>query len=284
VGVLRIAYKLGLISIICLVLFFSYLYYDTSAFFTPTTTQPIQVYYSISQGILVHDNQGNVIGSHQNYGTIASISFSITQAFNNSTSDFQILYTNFTQRVDFWSQTGNGNEEEWNQTQVAEYTTTHIPDFIIKSPFVNNSSVPVWSQVWHSQPTWSVETNSLFHETSYGVWETEYFFDAGFSGLTAYNDTYIEADVQQMVFQVTIPNSYHIEDAGLYKLQQQGDAIVLSQTLNSGDTFHLVVEDKSTNNVKAVVSFFNPLILGALLGVVATQIYEGRKSKRRGKK
>lgn len=155
------------------------------------------------------------------------------------------------------------------------------PDFLIKTPFILNGILPVWSQVWGSQPTNYVITEPFFHQTSFGVWEAEYYFDAGSFGEEIYNDTYLQAQVKQLVFKITIPNSYYIENAQSYTLQQSGDSNVLTQTLNSGDTLHVVVKDKQAENILAIIGFFNPMMIGILLGVVIQQVYDGKRPVRR---
>ena len=144
-------------------------------------------------------------------------------------------------------------------------------------PFAQSGVVPVWSQVWNSQPTNFVTTEPFFHRTSFGIWEAEYYFDAGYYGESMYNDTYLQAQVQQLVFTITIPNNYYIENAQSYTLQQSGDSNVLTQTLNSGDTLHIIVKDKQADNIMAVIGFFNPMIIGILLGVIIQQIYDTEK-------
>lgn len=270
---MKTRYKFGSILIICLILLLSYLYFNTSVFFAGSSSQPIQVFYSESQGTF-----SNGV-SEEKYDGITSVIFPITAPFIDSLENIQVFHNNFTQAVNFWYYTGGGNEREYNWTKANEYMANNNPDFLIKASFFNNSIMPVWSQVWGSNPTLSVETSSFFHETSYGVWDAEYLFDSGFTGLNAYNDTYLQANVQQMTFQITISNGYYIENAGLYKLEEHNNATILTQTISAGDTFHVTVRDENTDNIKALVGFANPLVMGALLGVLATEIYEGRHAR-----
>lgn len=269
---LKILSKILLILGIVIALLISYLYLSTSLPYAQTSIQPVQVYFSTSQAIQL--SNGGVL---QKYNKIKSIDFTMKNPFGNDYSEFQIHHNNFTEEENFWFPTGNDNEEQYNRTKVDEYVASHIPDYLLQTAFIRDSPLPIWSQVWHSQPAILVATTPFFHRTSFGVWEAEYFFDDGFSGTHYENEVYLKADVEQMIFKITIPSGYYIENADKFKLEIYHNETILTQTLNSGDTFHVIIHDQNAENISRIIGFFNPMMIGILLGIMVQQIYDGMK-------
>jgi len=274
--------KLHLIlSMICLLLSITYLYCNTPLFFTKIKSQSIQVFFSTSQAtyILLGENLGGVL---QKYDGIKSVNFAIKNPIGIGYDDeIQIHYNNFTQEEDFWFDIGNGTEE-YNELETNQYVLTHQPDYLIRSSFIKNGTIPIWSQVWYSRIN-TIPTNNFFYETSFGVWEGEYFFDNGFSGTHAYDDYYLKAKVEQIIFKIVIPNGYYLEKAELYKLEIYHNATILTEILTVGDSFHITLKNKQTEVITSVVSFI-PLILGTLLGFTVKLIWDGFLSKKKSRK
>lgn len=254
---------------ICILLSVTHLYSNTTLFFKKTSPKPIQIFFSESQAIHLSN-----FGILQKYEGIKSVDISIKNLFSNDYSEFQVHHNNFTEEEDFWFYTGNDNEEQYNRAKVDQYTSTHIPDYLIQASFIRDGSVPVWSQVWHSQPVIFVATNSFLHQTSFGVWEGEYFFDDEFLGITAYGDFYLKANVEQIIFRITIPDGYYLENADSYKLGISNNAIILAETLTAGESLHVVLKDKQAENIRSLIGFLHPLTIGILLGLVAQPIWD----------
>jgi len=201
---MKIQIKTFILVVILLISIGSYLYFSTPLFYDKISLEPIKIYYGVSQGdvqkvsVTVSGNETQQsIASKQKY-PIRYVKFKISNLFKESWNEFKIGYENFKQEINFWYMVGDGSEM-YNTTKRLEYEKNNIPDYLIKASFIKNGFVPVWSQVWNSQPTMSVIIEPFLKQTSYGIWEREYFFDTKFSGTQLNGETYLTAEVKNMV-------------------------------------------------------------------------------------
>lgn len=125
---LKIKNKIVAILIICIPLIITYLYCNTTLFFTKNSSQTVQVFFGISQAISPNASSrwGNGSWSSQTvyiqkYGGINSIDFIIEKPFERSQGEFQIFHNYFTRDIDFWYDFDNVGTQKYNFTKVNEY-------------------------------------------------------------------------------------------------------------------------------------------------------------------
>lgn len=281
---MKVQIKTVILIVVLLISIGSYLFFSTPLFYDKASLDPIKIYYSVSKGNVVNvsisigGQQQSSIASKQRY-PINYVKFSIGELFRGSMSEFKIGFENFTKEIDFWYDSGSG-EYTFNHSKAKEYERNNVPDFLITASFIKNGFVPVWSQVWQSQPSMSVYTEPFLKETSFGVWEGEYFFDTKFSGTHLNGETYLAADVKKIIFEVNIPDNFRIENTNNIKLDKISGGYLLTKELEPGKTFHLVTKDSEKEKIKMVGSVISTLgIPGSILGILIPLWYDKRKKK-----
>ena len=249
-----------------------YLFFLTPISYDENSLDPIKTYYSVSKANIVNisisvGGQEQPSKASKQRNPISYIKFSIREPLKGSTSEFKIRFENFTKEIDFWED-ANGFEQTFNRSKAEEYMRKNVPDYLITASFIKNGFVPVWSQVWQSQPSMSVNTEPFLKQTSFGVWEGEYFFDTQFSGTHLNKETYLRASVQNIIFEVNIPENFKIENTEDIKLEKISNGYTLTKELKTGKTFHLVIKDSKKEKIKMVISFLSPALFGIVLGML----------------
>ncbi|RLG34743.1 hypothetical protein DRN80_02955 [Methanosarcinales archaeon] len=266
--------QIAILIVLLLISVGSYLYFLTPIFYDEISLDPIKTYYRVSKAeadivnisISVGEQEQPTIASKQR-NPISYIKFGIREPLKRSTSEFKIKVENFTKEIDFWED-ANGFEQTFNRSKAEEYMRKNVPDYLITASFIKNGSVHVWSQVWQSQPSMSVNTEPFLKQTSFGVWEGQYFFDTQFSGTHLNNETYLPASVQNIIFEVNIPENFKIENTEDINLEKISNGYLLTKELKPGKTFHLVIKDSKKEIIKMVISFLSPALFGIVLGML----------------
>jgi len=253
----------------------SYLYYSTAIFYKKVSLDPIKLYFSVAQGEKINLKIG-IAGQEQlSYGTrqrhtIKYVRFGINVPFEASIkNEFQIGFKDFSKEINFWDDIGKG-EQKYNRARVDEYVRDNRPDYLLDASFIKEQGgrVPIWSQVWQSQPVIFVESEPFLKETSYGVWEAMYFFDTKFSGTNLNQETYLAADVDKLFFEVKVPHYYDIQNIDDIKLDKIEGGYLINKELEKGKTFHLVLKDKRKDLIKIIIAFLSPALFGVILGIL----------------
>ena len=256
-GHLRIATLIVLLLISVL----SYLFFKTPLFHDKVSLEPMKIYYSVSEGILINSHI-----SKQKY-PIDCVRFSISEPFKSSKSKCKIKFENFTEEIDLWYDLGGG-EEAFNFSKAEEYMRNHLPDFLIEASFIKDGFAKVWSQVWQSQPVMVVYTEPILKQTSFGVWEGQYFFHTKFTGGHLNEETYLSADVKKVIFEIEISDDYQIANAEDFKLDKISGGYLLTRELEGGETFHLVIEEVGKERIKEIIGFVSPALFGGVIGYI----------------
>lgn len=270
-----------ILIIVLIIAIFSYVYTSTPLFFDESSLGAIHIYYSTSQGNVVdlsikvgEGPEQPTIGSKQKF-LINFVKFSINEPFKGSMGEYTIQFIDFEEEIDFYEESDNGIYL-FNHTKMREYEIKNIPDYLIKGGFIKEGFVPVWSQIWHSGPSMSVYTEPFLKQTSYGVWEGEYFFDTTFSGTHPNDETYLTAEVNKIIFEIKIPEKYEVQNKNNFKISKTSDGILLTKELHSGETFHLILIDSQKDMSKKIISVISLVIFGIILGIYIQQWYQRR--------
>jgi hypothetical protein len=248
----------------------SYLFFVTPIFYDEISLEPVKTYYSKSRGetvnisISIGDQEQSSTASKQKY-PINYVKFSIKEPLKESIGEYKIGFENFTREIDFWDDS-NGFQT-YNKSKAEKYERENVPDYLITASFIKNGFVPVWSQIWLSQPSMSVVSEPFLKQTSFGVWEGKYFFDTKFSGTHLNRETYLPANVKSIIFEVNIPDHFNIDNTDNMNLEKISNGYLITKELDPGKTFHLVIRDSRKEKIKMVISFLSPTLFGIVLGM-----------------
>jgi len=275
----------ALIGIVYVILF---IYIITGLFFKSSNYESIKVYYSPSGAIIVPLQisvggvNENSVASGQKY-PITSLEFRITNPFEQSYSEFRIACENFVPQYNFWEPTDG--EEVYNRTEVDNYVSTHIPEFIVAAPFIKNGYVPIWLEVWYSQPAISVNTNNFFIQIGFDTWEAKYTLDDSFLGGEINGITLLPAGyLNKVVLEISIPSGFRIEDPSGGLIQGSPDVgYVLTKEMRLGESINITVIDLKNEKIKEL--FLTSSVVLPILGGLFIWIKRARlavKSEKRG--
>jgi hypothetical protein len=248
----------------------SYLIFATPIIYDEISLDPVKIYYSTSKGnavnisVTIGGQEQSSITSQQKY-LIKYAKFSIKEPLKESIGEYNFGFENFTREIDFWDDS-NGYQT-FNKSKAEKYERENIPDYLIKAPFIKNGFVPVWSQIWQSQPSMSVTSEPFLKQTSFGVWEGKYFFDTKFSGTHLNGETYLPADVKRIIFEINIPEHFNIDNTDDINLEKISNGYLITKDLDPAKTFHLVIRDSRKEKIKMVISFLSPTLIGIILGM-----------------
>jgi hypothetical protein len=261
---LRIPIKKDTIIFILFACTLLWFIFSTSTFYGKSNFQPINIYYLYEDG-------------HKKYpqaSKINSFTFNIYEPFNRGYSEVDIDFENLEKKIEFWEKTST-NLEIFNSEKAAKYMKDNLPDYLLLAPFLENGKLEIWSQYFLNQPLARGYTESLFKETSLGVWESKLYFDSRHSkasgrgwAVNFKDGTYLGAEVNKIVFNITIPDSFDIRDIESMTMKALPGKYELSKELVRGDKFHLVIKKYQT--FKEIVSLLSGAISLTIFGFLLT--------------
>jgi hypothetical protein len=277
----------GVLSLLILIYIVISLYFSTGFFFRSSNYEPIKLYFTesgaseVPVGIIIDNENQSSLAVGQKY-PVTSIEIWIKNPFESSWSEFNIRCENFRQQYNFWEPTGEGSEEAYNITKAREYEMTHIPEFILFAPFIKNGYVPIWLEVWYSQPSISVITNNFFKRVSYDKWEAKYtiddrYVDGKIDSTTLFPITSQEK-LQKIVLKVSIPPRYKIENPDK-DLSIQGSSevgYIITKELTLGNSIDLVISNPKNKKTKDLIQ-----VVATVFTISADLILEYILRKRR---
>lgn len=264
------------------------LYINTGFFFQSSNYEPIKLYFTesgaseVPVGIIIDNEYQSSVAVGQKY-PVTSVEIWIKNPFENSWSEFDIRCENFTQQYDFWEPTGEGSVEAYNKTKAREYEMTHAPEFILSSPFIKDGYVPIWLEVWYSQPSISVITNNFFKRVGYDRWEAKYTIDDRFVGGKIDNITLFpitsQEKLQKIVLKVSIPPGHKIENP-TEDLSIQGSSdvgYIITKELMLGDSINLMISNLENEKTKDLIQVVAAVFLAISIGLILEYILRKRR-------
>ncbi|MBN2179492.1 MAG: hypothetical protein JW743_08705 [Deltaproteobacteria bacterium] len=264
---MRIPIKKDTIIFILFACTLLWLIFSTSTFYGKSNFQPINIYYLYEDGYKKYPQASK----------INSFTFNIYEPFNRGYSEVDIDFVNLEKKIDFWGKTDT-DLETFNSEKAAKYMQDNLPDYLLLAPFLENGKLGMWSQYFLNQPLAGGYTEPIFKETSFGVWESKLYFDSRHSkasgrgwAVNFEGGTYLGAEVNKIVFNITIPDSFEIRDIGSMPMKALPGKYELSKELVRGDKFHIVIKRYQT--VKKIVSSLSLAISITLLGLLLAPFF-----------
>jgi hypothetical protein len=294
--------KISKVTIVFIILLIAFIplsiFFETPVFFTQPSVEPIRVFWRLVPVREIPANYSQALNMSLNFFefsppkyVINDLTLTIGEAFTAFNIKFYIDCTNFSQEIDFMSPVGDG-VSLWNTSIENEYENKNPPDILISCPSIETGEIYDWVQVWYSsQPMICHFDKPFLKQTSYDTWEAEFLFDVGSQYVNLSNNTflnnqtYMDANVQKISFKVTLPKHYQVSDVENVNMAQSvdnPDAFVVTKSVVSGETFHLVVVDSNLKPTKSIMDWVSGLgIISTVIGVFASAWYEHEKPRQK---
>lgn len=187
---------------------------------------------------------------------ISGISFNIKNPFvGNMTGEIETT-PNLGNKFDDFQYVNGVLTVQENITRLSEYESQNPKDIIFTSELFPKGNFSTWALVWTYFSTlnrFSIPTNPFMQQTSFDTWEATYLFDSSERDYTRQNITYEDAKVNGLGFTVTIPKGYSVQNPEYRNLATDNEGnLIVTKTLQSGETFHLTVTNDERAEIKSV--------------------------------
>ncbi len=253
-----------------------HLIFNSSFFYRKVKLQPIKIYYAVSTAKNINFNPNDsknetvtLVSMFKQKYEIETVKFTIKNVFISSKGELEIKFNNFKQSEKFWVPMDD-ESYTWDVSKVEKYRETNVADYLVESTFFQDLNFPIWSQISNSQPCLLFKSMPFLKQTSYGIWEGDYFFSTHFDSKQFAGETYIAADAKKILFKIGLPEKYRIISDEM-KVSKTSDGYIISYELSPGESFHITIVDQTKEKIKQIMGFSLPLfwiVIGMIIQMV----------------